>query len=132
MAQRTIRRLILVFDADAGAVSAFVDSARKLLHVGGCSLCATTHGLFGEKSEWTQCKDALGVRVDSLHRDELFGRVKDVVGEQLPCVVAETDDGEMVMLLDPAVLERSRGSVSDFQARLLHHAAMRDLVLAEP
>lgn len=124
---QTVRRLILIFDADAGALSALVDSTKKLLHVKGCALCATTHGLFGERSEWKQCKEELGVRIDSLHRDELFGRMKDVVAERLPSVVAETMDGTLHMLLDPGVLDRTRGDVADFRARLAHHASIRGL-----
>ncbi len=42
--KRTIERLILVFDANAGPFSALVDSAKKLLRINGCSLCALTHG----------------------------------------------------------------------------------------
>ncbi len=50
-AQR-IRRLILIYNADAGKLSALVDSARKVLKLNGCALCSITHGLAGEKDEW--------------------------------------------------------------------------------
>lgn len=123
---RQVQRLILVYNADAGRLSALVDSARKLLQLNGCTLCSITHGLAGEKSTWRDCRDELGVPIDYLHRDELFGPVKQLVAGQLPCVVAETDAGPEV-LLTPDVLERCRGSVSDFRGRLLTHAAMRDL-----
>ncbi len=121
-----IRRLILIYNADAGRLSALVDSARKVLRLNGCSLCSITHGLAGEKEEWSDCQTEIGVPIDYLHRDEVFGPMKQLVGETLPCVVAETASGPQV-LLTPDELERCRGSVDDFKGRLETHAAMRDL-----
>ena len=123
-----IRRLILIYNADAGRLSALVDSARKVLRLNGCSLCSITHGLAGEKDEWRSCRAEIGVPIDTLHRDEIFGPMKQLVGDCLPCVVAETAAGPRI-LLTPDVLERCRGSVDDFRGRLLTHAAMRDLEL---
>ncbi len=121
-----IRRLILIYNADSGKLNALVDSARKVLRLNGCSLCSITHGLAGEKAEWRSCRAEIGVPIDTLHRDEIFGPLKQLVGDSLPCVVAETGDGPR-LLLTPDVLERCRGSVDDFKGRLLTHAAMRDL-----
>ncbi len=129
--KQQIRRLILIYNADAGALAALVDSARKVLRLNGCSLCSITHGLIGEKREWRSCRDEIGVSIDYLHRDEIFGPMKQLVGETLPCVVAETAAGPRVVLT-PDVLERCRGSVDDFRGRLLTHAAMRDLELPAP
>ena len=51
MPQIHIKRLVLVYDANSGTWSAVLDSARKLLSLDACGLCAITHGLAGEKSE---------------------------------------------------------------------------------
>ncbi len=123
-----IRRLILIYNADAGMLSALVDSARKVLRLNGCALCSITHGLSGEKNEWRSCRAEIGVPIDYLHRDEIFGPMKQLVGDTLPCVVAETAAGPQV-LLTPDVLDRCRGSVDDFKGRLQTHAAMRDMEL---
>ncbi len=126
--KQQIRRLILIYNADAGKLAALVDSARKVLRLNGCALCSITHGLAGEKDEWRSCRTEIGVPIDYLHRDEIFGPMKQLVGGTLPCVVAETISGPQV-LLTPDVLERCRGSVDDFKGRLQTHAAMRDLEL---
>ncbi len=123
-----IRRLILIYKADSGKLNALFDNVRKMLKLNGCSLCSITHGLVGEKSEWRSCRAEIGVPIDYLHRDEIFGPMKDLVGDTLPCVVAETAAGHRVVLT-PDVLDRCRGSVDDFRGRLLTHAAMRDLEL---
>ena len=129
--KQQIQRLILVYDADTGRLNALVDSARKVLRVGGCALCSITHGLAGETSEWKSCRDELGVPVETRHRDEVFGPLKTMVEGSLPCVVAETGEGPRV-LMTRDVLERCRGSVDDFRGRLLTHAAMRDLEMPAP
>ena len=96
MSTRTIDRLIFVFNADSGLLSALLDSAKKVLQIKGCTLCAITHGLAGEKSDWSECKAELGVQVDYLHRDELKPDLRRLVGDGLPCVVAQAD-GEQVL-----------------------------------
>lgn len=123
-----IERLLFVYAADSGLVSAWVDSARKLLRLKGCTLCSLTHGLAGERLDWRECKDELGVPIDYLHRDELPPALEQAVGRRLPCVVAQAG-GRLAVLLDPAALERCQGSVSDLRGRLRAHAAMSGLAL---
>lgn len=125
-----IDRLILVYNADSGALASFVDSAKKLLMINGCSLCSITHGLTGERSEWRHCKEELGVPVDSVHRDEVDHELGTVVGDRLPCIVAVHGD-ERTVLLGPDVLQRCRGSVADLKGRLNYFASMNRLELPQ-
>ena len=119
MPARPIDRLIFVFDADAGRWSAFLDSARKALALKGCSLCALTHGLAGEKPEWRAAKGALGLPVSYVHRDELAGPIAEVARGRLPCVVAER--GRAIdLLVTPEELEACGGSLDAFK-RLLEN-----------
>jgi hypothetical protein len=131
MAKRRIDRLIFVFSADSGTLNAFLDSAKKLLRIKGCTLCAITHGLAGEKSEWRDCKEELGVPIDYVHRDEVSGDLQRIVGDKLPCVVAQTGD-DLVLVLGPDVLERCQGSVADLKGRLQTLSAMKGLELPQP
>lgn len=126
----TVKRLLLVFSADSGKLNALFDSARKLFKLKGCALCSITHGLAGERSEWRECKEVLGVPVDYVHRDEIQGELARLVSHDLPAVVAVTDGGFEVVL-GPEALERCRGSVGDFKGRLLTHASMRGLDIPE-
>jgi len=128
--KRQIDRLIFVFSADSGSFNAFLDSAKKVLRIKGCTLCAITHGLAGEKSEWRECKEELGVQIDYVHRNEVSEELRRVAGDNLPCVVAHAE-GDLVFLLGPDVLDRCRGSVADLKGRLQVFAAMRQLELPE-
>jgi hypothetical protein len=124
--KRTIDRLIFVFNAGSGSFNAFLDSARKLLQIKGCTLCTITHGLAGEKSEWKE----IGVPVDYVHRDEISPELGRVVGDNLPCVVAEAG-GELILLLGPDVLDRCKGSVADLKGRLTVFSSMHGLELPQ-
>src|SRR5438270_845927 len=128
MPARAVQRLVLVFHADSGRLAAFVDSVKKVLAVEGCTLCAITHGVAGEKSDWKECKESLGIPVDYLHLDEIPPHLKDVVGTATPCVISETD-GQYVRLLGPEELAACRGNVESFKRRLAAEAAARDLDL---
>ena len=124
--RRPIDRLVFVYAADSGLWSAVVDSAKKLFTVKGCSLCAITHGLAGERFEWRECKEELGVPIDVYHRDDMPQEIERATDGELPKVLARVGD-ELVPILGPDVLERMRGNVADFRGRLTTHAAMRGL-----
>jgi hypothetical protein len=124
--KRTIDRLVFVFNAGSGSFNAFVDSAKKLLMIRGCTLCSITHGLAGEKSEWRDCKEEIGVPVDYVHKDEITPALDGVVQGKLPCIVAESG-GELTLLLAPDVLERCQGSVADLRGRLHYFASLHQL-----
>ena len=124
-------RLLFVFDADSGKWGAVVDSAKKLFMLKGCSLCAITHGILGEKSEWKDCKEELGIPIDYVHKDELAGELKNVVGKNLPCIVAMTKE-RYVLLVTPDVLEQCRGTVQELKEKIQYYAAIKELELAAP
>jgi hypothetical protein len=124
--KRKIDRLLFVFSADTGSFNAFLDSAKKFLRIKGCTLCAITHGLAGEKSEWRDCKEEIGLPVDYVHRDEISPDLRAVIGDNLPCIVAQTGR-DLVLLLAPDVLDRCQGSVADLKGRLHYFASVNRL-----
>lgn len=125
--RQLIDRLYFVYNADSGTLAAIVDSAKKLLSINGCPLCSLTHSLVGERAEWVNCRETIGVPVDYVHRNELTGGMKAAVeGESLPCVLAQSGD-RIVMLLTSDTIRRCNGSIADLRGRLSVHAAMREL-----
>ena len=125
--RQLIDRLYFVYNADSGTLAAIVDSAKKLLSINGCPLCSLTHSLAGERTEWVNCRETIGVPVDYVHRNELTSGMKGAVeGESLPCVLAKSGD-RIVILLTADTIRRCNGSIADLRGRLSIHAAMRDL-----
>jgi len=129
MPEKTVRRLIFVYDADSGIFGLAVDTVKKALLLKGCPLCVITHGIAGEKKDWKECRDSLGVPVDYMHRDEVPADMEALVAGRLPCVVAECADDHREILLDRGVLDRCRGSVDDFKGKLAYYTAARGLRL---
>src|SRR4051812_50064015 len=114
--KRKVDRFLFVFNADTGTFNAFVDSAKKVLRIKGCTLCSITHGLAGEKSEWRDCKEEMGVPIDYVHRDEISPDLGAIIGDKLPCVVAQAGE-DLRPLPPPHVPDRRPGSVAPPKGR---------------
>ncbi len=104
-----IVRLIGVYDAESSLRGELRYVVGKALGRRHCALCDITHGNIRERSEWRRCRDGLPVRFDMFHRDDQPVAVRDVVGEDLPSVVAETGNG-VVRLLDSEAISRCASS----------------------
>ena len=124
---RKIDGLVLVFDATSGPLGAVFDTAKKLLRIRGCALCAITHGALGERSEWRSCRAALGVPVEYFHKDDLPQVLHGKVGD-LPCILARVGEA-FVPLVEPEVIARCGGSVAELRGKIVYHAARKGLAL---
>jgi phage terminase large subunit-like protein len=121
-----VRRLIGVYDADGtlrGEIAYWVGARLGRTH---CSLCEITHGAVRVRPEWTECRSSLPVPFDTFHRDDQPPAVRDAAGGRAPVVVAETDDG-VVVLLDDEALEACGGSVDRLADALSRAVADRGL-----
>jgi hypothetical protein len=109
-ADRRILRLVGVYDADGtlrGELAYWVGARLGRTH---CALCDITHGLTRERSEWKTCRESLPVPFDAYHRDDQPEEVSAASRGVVPVVLAETDDG-FVVLLGPEELSECAGSV---------------------
>lgn len=128
ISKQKVDELIFIYDANSGKAGAFLDSAKKVLMVGGCALCTITHGVFGEKNEWKECREELGVPIKYYHRDEIPEHVKGMVTGHLPCILAHVG-ARYVMLVKSEVLARCRGDVRDLRGRINYYLAANNLTL---
>ena len=103
----TVRRLIGVYDADGGLRGEIAYLAGK---VAGrhCTLCDITHSPVRRRREWDAYTGTLPVPFDLVHRNERSRAVTEATEGLEACVVAECDDGSIVLLLGNADLERAR------------------------
>ena len=112
-----IRRLIGVYDADGtlrGELTYWVNARFGKAH---CALCDITHGLTRTKREWKECRSELPVEFATFHRDDQPAHVRTAADGVAPVVVAETDDG-VVVLLGPTELDACHGSPEGLMAAL--------------
>ena len=106
----TVVRLVGVYDADhtlRGELTYWIGARLGRAH---CALCDITHGIARERADWRACRASFPVPFDTFHRDDQPEEVRGSIGDALPAVVAETDDG-IVVLLGPDALDACDGSV---------------------
>lgn len=119
-----IRRLVGVYNANGtlgGELAYWVGARLGRAH---CALCDITHGIVRERHDWQACRAALPVTFDTYHRDDQPDDIRSLVGDELPVVVADTDD-RLILLLGPDDLHACAGSPERL-VEALTDAAERD------
>lgn len=97
-----IDKLIFVYNANAGALNALLDSAHKIVSPDtyDCSLCAMTYGVFTENKAWADYRKSSNVEMDFLHKDEFLKqyRSKWLPKYTFPIVLINDDSGQGVFI----------------------------------
>jgi hypothetical protein len=116
----TIVSLIGVYDADGGLRGelAYLAGKARGHH---CSLCDITHSPVRRRTAWVDYVESLPVPFAVVHRNERTPDVTAATAGREPCVVAECDDGRLVMLLSDEQIQQS-GDVAGL-ARSIEQAA---------
>ena len=99
-----MRRLVIVYNADAGLIAGALDSLHKLVSPATypCSLCAVTHGLLTVDSRWRTYLASLDLPADVYHRADFRDAYPDFADAPLPLV--GIDDGGLRVVIDAATL----------------------------
>lgn len=86
-----MKKIVFVYNANAGLFSALTDSAHKLLSpkTYSCNLCKLTYGLKNMKQEWADFIKTLPYPLEFLHRDELHKQHPELKDVELPAVFME-------------------------------------------
>lgn len=97
-------RLIFVYNADSGLLSAVRDALHKTISPSTypCRLCDLTFGAVRTKSAWKEFIDGLGLLVEFLHRDEFLQRyvLKDA---KFPSAYIENGRGIRLFVLEDEI-----------------------------
>ena len=92
-----VEKLIFVYNADSGKISAFLDSVRKVVAPDNydCQLCGLTYGLVNEKKAWKVFRTSFNIPMTFLHRDEFERVYKSKFGYKFtyPVVLVESNNG---------------------------------------
>ena len=63
-----------------------------------CSMCDITHGVFTHKKKWKNNCSASNLNIECLHLDELTKDIKDLVINEAPCVVAQVNSTNKIVI----------------------------------
>ncbi len=93
------RRLIFVYNAEAGIAAGIMDSVHKIVSPGTypCSLCAVTYGLVGMRREWRDWLAALPIPAVFHHRADF--REAWPLAADWPLPLVALAQGERLQLL---------------------------------
>ena len=122
----TIDRLIGVYDADGGLRGELAYALGRLRGGAHCALCDITHRGLRRKPAWDEMATRLPVPFGLVHRNERSDAVERASRGCVPCVLAHTTGG-LVLLLGPDELQRARGDVARFAAALHEGARVAGL-----
>lgn len=126
----TVQSLHIIYDADGTITGELVYMLKKMLGIAHCAACDITHGPRKEKPEFTRLKSAWHAPLYNIHRDEMDSRMARATAGRLPCVVARTEQHDVV-LVDAPELERCQGDVASFQ-NVVDHALNNASLRIEP
>ena len=112
------RRLVLVYNANAGLLAGAMDSLHKLFSPATypCALCAITYGLVAMKREWRDYLAGLGMPILFHHRPDFRAAFPAAADWPLPLIALE-QDGQLALLMGPADFAGLK-TVADLKAAL--------------
>ncbi|MBX9797055.1 hypothetical protein [Sphingomonas sp.] len=98
-----MKRLVIVYNANAGMVAGVMDSVHKLVSPATypCQLCAVTYGLARMRREWRAFLAELDMPLLFHHRPDFRATFPQAADWPLPLVAVEAD-GELTTLVSAA------------------------------
>jgi hypothetical protein len=112
MEDRSVTRVVGVYDADGGLLGEAAYVLGKIRGTRHCALCDITHGRVRRKPAWDRMVAELGIPMDLLHLNEMPADVRQVVAAcGAPVVLLRTAAG-LRPLVVRAELDTLDGSVT--------------------
>jgi len=86
-----MRRLVIVYNANAGIAAGVMDSVHKIVSPSTypCQLCAVTYGLTSMRRDWRVFLDGLGMELVFHHRPDFRAAFPQAAEWPLPLVAVE-------------------------------------------
>ena len=120
--------LIGVYNANGGFKGEIAYFFGHLVGTAECTLCDVTHSPIRRKPYWDQMVEILaqdfGLGFNLVHKNERSEKVTQATSGREPCVLAEYEDGNLMMLLDSVDLKAVKGDVQKFEKTLRARLAL--------
>ena len=99
--------LIFIYNAAGGKLSTALDIAHKIVSPSTyqCDLCALTHGVFSERSEWTAFKQRSAYHLEFYHKDEWSKNGGEAY--TYPVILRRTDGAYTVLMTAAEIASQS-------------------------
>ncbi|MGT2772033.1 hypothetical protein [Streptococcus marimammalium] len=94
-----MKKIIGIYDANAGLVGEFKYVFEKVFYKKHCALCDITHGLsFTAKKEWLNQVETFPLPIETFHLNEIDQDLKKFVDKQTPCIVYSDGDCQKIIM----------------------------------
>lgn len=116
------KRLVFVYNANAGLLAGALDSIHKTLSPGtyACNLCALTYGSLNMRPLWRRWLQSIPVEADFYHRPDFRLAFPEFANEPLP-LVGIVSNGDLSVLLSNDALSQVQtldGLIAELQSKL--------------
>ena len=113
-------KFIGVYDADGTIIGEVRYVVGKLLGTASCALCDLTHGTkLKGRDDYKACAASLPVPVELFHRNDQPDIVRSLTINNLPCIVAQREDGSLAIVIGAHDLEACNKDVDKLGVLLL-------------
>lgn len=114
-----MKQLIGIYQADSGFAQELWRTIRRLFNSHACWLSYLSHSPKKPSKKWQEMEDSIrlefGYSFTLAYRDQRSRAQRDSSKGREPCVLIDTGDGGMSMILDWNDLELASGNVSRFE-----------------
>lgn len=114
-----MRKLIGVYNADGGFAGEMAYFFGHLVGVRHCTLCDVTHSPIKKKAAFSALQERLRTEFDIelvlVHKNERTPEQLAASSRREPCVLIESDGGDLAMILDWNDLKLAKGNVANFE-----------------
>lgn len=111
-------RIIGVYNADGGLRGELAYVLGHMVGAVECALCDITHSPIRKKKAWKKMEERFvgeGHEIVLRHRNDTTEAEHHASSGREPCVLIESDDGQLAMIMDWNDLSVAEGSVETFE-----------------
>ena len=113
----SVRKIYCIYNAEGSLKGELKYLYKKYFKDIKCSMCDITHNTFTQKNKWKNKCLTFPLDIECMHLDELPRDIKILVKDKTPCVVAQTDSTNKIIIKDEELIHME-GDVDSFFSHL--------------
>lgn len=113
----SVQKIYCIYNAEGSVKGEFKYLYKKYFKGIKCSMCDITHNTFTQKKKWKNKCLTFPLDIECMHLDELPRDIKILVNDKTPCVVAQTNSTNKIIIKDEELIHME-GDVDSFFSHL--------------
>ena len=113
----SVRKIYCIYNAEGSLKGELKYLYKKYFKDIKCSMCDITHSTFTQKKKWKNKCLTFPLEIECMHLDELPSDIKILVNDKTPCVVAQINSTNKIIIKDEELIHME-GDVDSFFSHL--------------